>query len=83
MSNVKWCDIGEHAFKAGAPGSQTITGTEWDEDGNSLQVQQDVCPDHSFNQQARAARALARYESSGNAADLETAVNERVRDDNL
>jgi len=51
MSNVKWCDPGEHAFKAGVPGSQSFSGTSVDESGNIVQMSMDACPDHSFQPQ--------------------------------
>lgn len=45
VSNVKWCDAGDHAFKAGRPGSQNVMGTEINELGQEVSVQQDVCPE--------------------------------------
>lgn len=57
VSQVKWCDNGEHAFKANEPGSQSFQGTEYDENGTAQQVQRDVCAKHSFQSQAKALKA--------------------------
>ena len=48
MSAVKWCDNGEHAFKAGVKGSQSGTMTIIDDDGMPQTVTIDACPEHSF-----------------------------------
>jgi ribosomal protein L37AE/L43A len=45
VSTVLWCDAGDHAFKGGRPGSQSVQGTEINEEGNAVSVQQDVCPE--------------------------------------
>lgn len=45
VSTVLWCDSGNHAFKAGRPGSQSVQGSEINEEGISVSVQQDVCPE--------------------------------------
>jgi hypothetical protein len=47
MSSVVWCDPGNHAFKAGTRGSQSMTGTEYDDNGNPAQVRMDICPEHT------------------------------------
>jgi hypothetical protein len=43
MSRAAWCDQGEHAFKLGEPGSQTMSGTEIGEDGISRTIDYDMC----------------------------------------
>lgn len=48
LSNVKWCDAGDHAFKAGTPGSQSATMQEADEDGIMRSVNMDMCADHAL-----------------------------------
>lgn len=52
MSNVLWCDPGNHAFKAGQPGSQSFQGTTRDEEGNPIRIEMDACSEHSFQSQA-------------------------------
>lgn len=47
MSQVSWCDEGEHAFKAGAPGSVDYSATVTDENGRRQTVVRDACADHS------------------------------------
>lgn len=49
VSAVKWCDTGDHPFKAGAPGAQTLTVTENDDDGFPVSKTLDVCGLHSFS----------------------------------
>ena len=49
VSAVKWCDVGDHAYKAGAPGSQTLQATQTNEDGMTETSNVDVCGDHNFN----------------------------------
>lgn len=53
VSNVKWCDAGDHPFKAGRPGSQSVMGTEIDDHGNAVNVAQDVCPECAAEQRKR------------------------------
>lgn len=48
MSDVKWCDPGDHAFKAGCPGSQSMTGSEVDADGIARQVNMHACAQHAY-----------------------------------
>lgn len=48
MSAVAWCDPGDHAFKAGVPGSQSFNGTVVNEEGQRVERRMDVCPDHAF-----------------------------------
>lgn len=49
VSAVKWCDKGNHAFKAGEPGSQSFTGTNRNDDGSEETVHLDMCAEHSFS----------------------------------
>lgn len=50
MSKVLWCDRGDHAFKAGSPGSSTFEGTMVDDNGVTQRVTEDVCAEHNpFN----------------------------------
>lgn len=51
MSGVAWCDPGNHAFKAGEPGSQSFSGTTRDEEGNPVRIEMDACAKHSFQSQ--------------------------------
>lgn len=46
MSDVKWCDLGDHAFKAGVEGSGGYTGTQYGPDGAAHQGRIDHCPNH-------------------------------------
>lgn len=56
MSSVNWCDPGDHPFKAGSKGSQSMNGTEVDEDtGESRTVRMDICPKHTQKAMIRAA----------------------------
>lgn len=48
MSNVLWCDPGNHAFKRGEPGSQSFNGTFIDENGITQAQNMDACSEHSF-----------------------------------
>src|ERR1700750_575566 len=43
MSSVVWCDYGNHAFKANAPGSAHFNGTEVGENGLTETVSMDAC----------------------------------------
>lgn len=58
MSEVKWCDPGDHAFKAGTKGAQSMSMTvqEEDEKGNPVPklVAFDACPEHGFRPTATA-----------------------------
>lgn len=47
VSNVKWCDPGDHAFKANTPGAVSFTGQQNDDQGIPQTVQMDVCGVHS------------------------------------
>jgi hypothetical protein len=47
MSNVLWCDNGNHAFKAGAPGAIHFEGTQQDENGSPVTVVTDACAIHN------------------------------------
>lgn len=47
MSNVLWCDPGNHAFKSGARGSLHWSGTQVGEDGRHQTVDMDACVDHN------------------------------------
>lgn len=49
MSSVKWCDPGNHAFKAGIKGAQNFQGIEYGDDGAQHVVSQDACPEHAYN----------------------------------
>lgn len=51
MSGAAWCDPGNHAFKAGEPGSQSFQGTSMDDDGNPIRMEMDACAEHSFRAQ--------------------------------
>lgn len=46
MSNVAWCDYGNHAFKKGEEGSSSFQGTEV-VDGITTTVNMDACTDHN------------------------------------
>ena len=48
MSNVSWCDNGNHAFKSGEPGSQAFRGTSIDENGMSVSMAMDSCAHHAY-----------------------------------
>lgn len=58
MSSVKWCDPGNHAFKAGVPGSQSFRGTTTDENGLPVTMEMDACPNHAFNSPGVKANAI-------------------------
>jgi hypothetical protein len=47
MSNVLWCDPGNHAFKAGAAGSIHFQGSQIDDDGKTVTVDTDACAEHN------------------------------------
>lgn len=47
MSNVMWCDPGDHSFKANAPGSVHFQGTQVDENGIRQTVDTDACAEHN------------------------------------
>jgi hypothetical protein len=47
MSKVLWCDPGDHPFKADAPGSATLQGSQVDDNGMRQEVTQDVCVTHN------------------------------------
>lgn len=47
MSNVTWCDPGEHAFKKDAPGSVHFEGKRAGESGAIESVTTDACAIHN------------------------------------
>lgn len=47
MSNVLWCDPGNHPFKEGAKGSIHFTGASVDDNGNHVTADVDACGDHN------------------------------------
>jgi hypothetical protein len=49
VSAVKWCDAGNHAFKANAPGSQSVDVVQRDDDGREERVVMDMCAEHAFS----------------------------------
>ena len=49
MSSAAWCDPGNHAYKANEPGSQTIQGSQVDENGATQVVNLNACKEHSFS----------------------------------
>ena len=49
VSAVKWCDVGDHSFKADTPGAMSFTGQQMDENGVPKTVSMDVCSVHSGN----------------------------------
>ncbi len=46
VSNVAWCDYGDHAFKKGEEGSASFEGTEWI-DGKPVNNTMDACGKHN------------------------------------
>lgn len=58
MSKVNWCDIGDHAFRANEPGSQTMTVQHTDDDGRTVTEAMDVCGMHSMTPARMKAKAL-------------------------
>lgn len=48
MSIPSWCDMGHHAFKKGAPGSQSIDVMRTNDEGEEERVRMDMCADHAF-----------------------------------
>lgn len=47
MSNVTWCDPGNHSFKANEPGSTHYSAQEIDENGNPVIGEVDACKLHN------------------------------------
>lgn len=47
MSAVKWCDVGNHAFKASADGAQSIDVMQRTDKGEE-RVTMDICGEHAF-----------------------------------
>jgi hypothetical protein len=43
MSNALWCDQGGHPYSERDPKRQHFTRSEYDEDGNSISAQFDIC----------------------------------------
>jgi hypothetical protein len=48
VSAVKWCDIGDHAFKANSPGAQSLDIMQRDDNGGEERVTMDICGKHAF-----------------------------------
>lgn len=57
MSSVRWCDNGDHPFRAGLPGAQSGVVQEINDDGVPVMKEIDVCPDHTQKGIARASMA--------------------------
>lgn len=49
VSAVKWCDLGNHAFKANSPGSQSIDVMQRGDNGQEERVTMDMCADHALS----------------------------------
>lgn len=65
MSNVLWCDNGDHAYKAGQPGSISFNAEQYDENGAVQQVKQHACADHNpFKKQYQEAQLAALTEQA-------------------
>lgn len=47
MSKVLWCDPGNHAFKAGSPGSIHFQGSSVGDNGEQINSDVDACIDHN------------------------------------
>lgn len=47
VSNVTWCDYGDHAFKTGEKGSASFAGTEFGNNGQPIEVRMDACNKHN------------------------------------
>jgi hypothetical protein len=47
VSNVLWCDLGDHPFKAGQPGSTHYAGNNIDDAGNVQTATIDACAIHN------------------------------------
>ncbi len=47
MSRVLWCDPGNHAFKAGSPGSVNFQGSQTEENGAVTTTDVDACAEHN------------------------------------
>lgn len=68
MSNVLWCDPGEHAFKDGAKGSIHFDGSGVDDDGKTVNETFDACIEHNpmrANPKYIAKELEAQYPTSG------------------
>jgi hypothetical protein len=68
VSAVKWCDPGDHAFKANSPGAQSLDIMQRDGDGGEERVTMDICGGHAF----------ATTPKSSVVRELETAHNDAV-----
>lgn len=55
MSQVLWCDRGDHAFPASQPGSQSGNVSEVGDDGVAIQKRIDICAEHTDKGQYRKA----------------------------
>lgn len=75
MSKVAWCDGGDHAYKANQEGSATFAGTQYDKDGNPVQVTMDYCAEHN---PARIQAEAQRYAIS---QDVYRKVTDVIADD--
>lgn len=75
VSAVKWCDVGDHAFKAGAPGSQTLQATQTNDDGVTETNTVDVCAEHNFNLKQPKQQAIVQ--------ELQQAYPTSIPDDDL
>ncbi len=48
MSQVAWCDPGDHAFKKNSPGAQSLDIMQRDDQGAEQRVTLDICGKHAF-----------------------------------
>jgi hypothetical protein len=48
MSQVAWCDPGDHAFKKNSPGAQSLDIMQRDDEGEAERVTLDICGAHAF-----------------------------------
>jgi hypothetical protein len=66
MSQVSWCDPGNHAFKAGIDGSASFEGVNY-VDGKPVNARQDVCPKHNpYNATVDIERAITAQANDNN-----------------
>jgi hypothetical protein len=57
MSNVSWCDYGDHAFKTGSTGAASFEVSEINDEGQSVRTTMDACGEHNpLNVRREAAR---------------------------
>lgn len=76
VSNVKWCDFGDHAFKANTPGALSFTGQQNDENGLPQTVQMDVCGIHS-------GKVLPSQQEASTVREIESAYRQQTIDGNF